>query len=225
MRRVPAMQVSVYKDYLAVRFIRCLTPIPNSPDNAGGAGFTLGQALRKCESEVVERAFEGSELRPSGIRPLGIAAHPIAEQARKRATQEAIETLCLRQVQDEQKLNCRVVFKLPGFAIGIARTSHGYFSMIVGVLAGQRIAAHSTHPSFMGTLLKVWEEYRSIRFFRPSGERLKHYTKANFRFSATELESLPFKFQPNYVYRPQLSGLKIASAERSGKHIVYLFNE
>jgi hypothetical protein len=217
------MQVSVYKDYLAVRFIRCLTPIPNSPDNAGGAGFTLGQALRKCQSEVVEREFEGTELRPAGVRPLGIAAHPVEEQARKRATQEAVETLCLRQIQADEKFNCLLLCRLPGFRVGIARTSHGYFSMIVGVMAGQRIAAHSTHPSFIGTLLKVWEEYRSILFFRPSGERLKHYTKANFRFSATELKSLPFKFQPTYVYRPQLLGLKIASAERSGKHIAYLY--
>ncbi len=69
------MGIGVYRDLLALRFIRCVTRIPGTNSNAGGSGFTLGQALARCQSEVVERTFEFHELAPAGLLPVGIAAH------------------------------------------------------------------------------------------------------------------------------------------------------
>ena len=217
------MRGAIYKDFLAIRFIRCLAPVPNSGFNAGGAGFTLDQAIAKCESELVEREFEGGELRPNGIRPVGIAAHPIRERARSNATQEAVETICLQQVRETGEFQCRLLIRFPGFRFGIAATGHGYFAMIVAKVGVDRVAAHSAHANFFGVLLKVWEEYQSMRFFRPGGDRLKRYTKANFLFSTSELKSLSFVFKPQFVYHPSIQGLKFASAERGGRHVAYFF--
>ena len=85
------MEVSVYRNLSAIRFVRCATLIPGSRIYAGGAGFTLSEALAKCESERAERHFELHELRPAGIRPTGIAAHVNYDLARKAALNEGAD--------------------------------------------------------------------------------------------------------------------------------------
>ena len=219
------MRGTIYKDIFAVRFVRCLAPIPNGKSNAAGAGFTLVQAITRCQSELLEREFESAELWTRDIRPLGIAAHPAREKAVRNATQEAVEALCLRQVHKEARLQCRFNFKVTGFRLGVARTDRGYFAMIVGAVDGVPVGAHSAHSGFFGALLKAWEEYRSMKFFRPIPARLKLYTKANILFSATELQALSFDFRPRFIYQPPVHGRKTASAERGGRRIAYLFQE
>lgn len=216
------MRVGVYRDLFAIRFIRCVAPVSGVPINAGGAGFTLQQALARCESEAVERAFEYFELSAMmGVRPVGIAAHLDYEHAKERALQEAIETLCLQQIHAELKIRCLFTIKLPRHTIGVTRTNQGYFAMMTGFLENEPVAAYSADRHLFPALLKMWEEYRNLQFFKPSGTKLKTYTKAQKLFSATELKSLAFQFEPKAIYRPDFSELAEGSAERSGRVIVY----
>ena len=97
------MKIGVYRDLLAIRFIRCLTPIPGESTNAGGSGITLGHALARCQSEVAERAFELHELAPTGVLPVGIAAHLDYARAKAHALQETVETLCLARSTPSRK--------------------------------------------------------------------------------------------------------------------------
>lgn len=219
-----SMEVAVYKDLFAIRFIRCVSPVPNTAIMAGGAGITLKNALAKCESEIIERSFELLELRPLGIRPVGISAHTTEKLAYEKAKQEAIETLCLEQIHSEKEFRCLYKLRFLNSFFGITRTSHGYFSMIIGNLDNQKFAAYSASSSLFGTIMKTWEEFRSIHFFKPQGDELRTFTKANYRFSQAEFKNLSFRFKPNFVYHPQLSRLKVASDRRSGRHIVYLVN-
>lgn len=218
------MHAEVYKDFFAIRFIRCVSPVPNAGINAAGAGFTLGQAIAKCESEIIERDFELHVLNPKGISPVGIAAHISEIDAHEKAKQEAVETLCLNEIHSAGTFRSLFHFRLFGFSFGIARTSEGYFSMMLGSLRDEKFATYSAARTVLGTIVKTWEEYCSVHFFKPRSEKLKKFTKANYRFSQNEFESLSFQFDPNFVYRPQLSDLKVESARRSDRHIVYLFN-
>jgi hypothetical protein len=215
------MNVSVYRNLSAIRFIRCVAPIPGTSINAGGAALTLNEALIKCESELVERKFEICELLPKGIRPIGIAAHFNAKAATEKALQESIESLCVKQVAAEGTFNCLFFISVLGFSIGIARTEKGFFCLAHGKLGNNRVGTTSAASSFFSTILKVWEEYRSIHFFRPHGEDLRKFSKVNILFPENSLQNLKFKFKPTYKYQPQISALEAHDVIRSGRHIVY----
>jgi hypothetical protein len=215
------MNVSVYRNLSAIRFVRCVAPVPGTPINAGGAAITLKDALTKCESEVVERGFELRELRPMGIIPIGIAAHFNPEDARQRAQHEAIETLCLKQVLDEGVFRCLFCLSISNFSIGVARTKNGYFSVIRGKFSGKMVGTTSASSNLFSTLIKAWEEYRSIYFFKPTGEILRKFTKVNYTFSEDSLQNIRFKLQPLFKYSPQLSALEAKYATRGDRQIVY----
>jgi hypothetical protein len=217
------MEATVFKDPLAIRFIRCVSRIPGTEINAGGAGITLQGALARCQSEVIEGAFEIHELESQGIYPLGIAAHPSLDQACNRAMHEAIETLCLQEIRAEKKFKCTFHIRIGNISLGVARTSHGYFCMIRGFLNRVPIASYAASASLLSVLLKAWEEFQSIRFFRPEGRDLKTFSKAHFLFTEEELGTLTFQFQPRHNYCPQLDALSVGMAERSGRTIVYYY--
>lgn len=219
------MRVGVYKNLLAIRYIRCTARVPGSKQRAGGAGFTLDEALAKCESEVIERNFQVHELRPWGINPLGIGTHPNLTQARERALQEAVETLCLEKIHSDRVMNCLFKIKIGSFALGLAKTHLGYFVLIRGKTSNEMFAAHSAGTSFLSTLLKTWEEFQSVLFFRPRGARLKKFTRANFLFSKEELKSLGFVRDPKSQYQPTLENLTEEVSERSGRKIVYFIQK
>ena len=219
------MLVKIYKDPSAIRFIRCVSPVPGTDICAGGAGFTIEGAAAKCESELIERDYELNVLRPSGIAPIGIAAHLTEKAAHEKAKHEAIETLCVRQIHSEKEFRCFFKVKAFGVSLAIARTSHGYFSMIRGDVGGIKVIAYSAARSILSTILKAWEEYRSMHFFKLSRAQLKTFTKANFLFSEEEIGSLKFAREENYIYRPNLTGLTAASAAISDRQIVYLYKK
>lgn len=215
------MELRIYKDYLAGRFIRCLCRIPGTSIDAGGAGWTLPQAISRCQSEVVERSYEREELRPGGIIPLGIAAHLDFERAHERALQEAQETLCLMEMHAQGRMRCLLAFHVGPFSVGVARTSLGYFAFIRGRLKDTPIASYSAAATFFSALTKAWEEFQCMRFFKPQGDFLKKFTKAHKLFSESELKDLRLCFEPAFVYRHSVDGLTMGSAERSGRKIVY----
>lgn len=215
------MRVGVFKDFRAIRFVRCVSENADTGVRAGGAGFTLGEAFAKCESEAIEREFSALELKPQAIFPLGIASHPSVESARERALQEAVETLCLAEIQQEQRFRCFFRIRLRQFALGVARTSIGYICLIRGMRAERTVAAHSAGKSLIPTLLKAWEEFQSMRFFRVKGQELAHFTKANQLFSSDELARLPFDRVPGAVYRPKIQGIIERAHYRSGRPIIY----
>lgn len=215
------MQVEVFKNPSAIRFIRCVAEIPFCNTRAAGAGFTLREALAKCHSEVVERSFYFKELKPIGVFPLGIAAYPTYLGARARALQECAETLCLRQIHCERKFFCFLKLQFARLSIGVARTGIGYFCLIRGEISNQPIAAHSAGPSLISTLLKAWEEYRSLHFFVPQGDALRTFTKANNLFSRQELNALEFHFEPQFKYQTRIDKLVEKVSVRERKTIVY----
>jgi hypothetical protein len=215
------MNVSVYRNLSAIRFIRCVAPVPGAKINAGGAAVTLCEALAKCESEVIERGFEIRELWPAKIFPTGIAAHLNFEEAKQRALHESAETLCLKQIALEGTFHSRLHLKLPGFTVGLAKTEIGYLCLIRGKFRGRTVAAHSAAPRLFGAFLKAWEEYRGLHFFKPSADALRTFTKAHYLFTTEGLSNLQFMRDPTFIYRPQLSALKVDSVERDGRKIVY----
>jgi hypothetical protein len=216
--------VSVFRNLSAIRFIRCTMRIPGTSINAGGAGFTLQGALVRCQSELIERTFELHELHPNGIYPAGIAAHPDSHQALALAQQEAIETLCVRQIAKEGKIQCVFTLSFLSLSIGIARTEKGYFCVIRGKLHGIPVGTSSAGPRMFSTLLKTWEEFSNLRFFKPSPESLRTYTRMNHTFSQQKLRDLKFYFRPSAIYKPLISALRFYKTERSGRKIVYLIN-
>jgi hypothetical protein len=219
------MELRIYKDYLAGQFIRCLCRIPGTHIDAGGSGWTLSQAISRCQSEVIERMYERQELRPSGIIPLGIAAHLNFDRAQERAMQEAQETLCLMAIHADGRMRCLLAFHIGSFSIGVARTSRGYFAFMRGRLKGTPIASYSAAATFFSTVTKAWEEFQSMRFFKPQEEQLKKFTKAHKLFSSDELKALSMSFEPGFVYRHAVDGLTMGSAERSGRVIVYYVDQ
>ena len=219
------MRIGVFRNFKALHFIRCVATVPGSDIRVGGAGFTLHQALSKCESEAIEREFEVQELRPLALIPLGIASHPTRDGARARALQEMIETLCLREVHREKRIRCIFRIRFRSFAIGVARTSHGYFCLIRGKGADRMVGSHAAAPKFLSAVIKAWEEYQSMQFFRPKGRDLAEYMKANQLFSSDELAQIPFEREPGFVYRPDLQGTKEHSVERSGRPVVYYLKQ
>ncbi len=215
------MELRVFRNFRAIRFIRCETPIPGSPYTAGGAALSLPLAIARCESEMIERTFERHELRAVGVIPLGIAAHLDLKRAQEKALQETIETLCLKQMHSEKKMRCIFKLTLSWFTLGVARTSHGYFCFMRGFLGAEPIGAYSAAATLFATVLKTWEEYQNMQFFRPRGALLKIYTKAHKLFTTDELKALLFQFEPRSTYSPDMSGLVVAFAERSGRKIAY----
>jgi hypothetical protein len=216
------MVVNVYRDFTAIHFIRCVTPVTGASINAGGASFTLKGALAKCESESIERGFEILELSPRQVKPIGIAAHVNEPSAYAVAIQEAIETLAIEEIHLSLLMRCCFRFRVRNFTLGLARSSHGYLGLIRGKLFGQPVLAISARSSLSSTLIKVWEEYRKLHFFKPQGAAFKTYTKGNHLFSADEIEKLVFRFEPLFRYEPVLHNLNVGRAERQGRKIVFL---
>lgn len=217
------MDATVFINPIALRFIRCVTHIPGTSINAGGAGWNLQQAIARCESELVERSYEVHELWPVGIHPAGIAAHNNLELALEKATQEAVETFCLDHIYKEKRIRCHYRFKVGRTTFGITRTSHGYFCLIQGFLKDTPIAGYTAARNIFAALIKAWEEFQSIHYFKPARERLKSFSKAHLLFSEEELSSLTFVTDQHHSYKFEISSLKIDKAERSGKVIAYLY--
>jgi len=215
------MEIAIYKNPLALRFVRCVSKIPKANQNAGGAGFTLGQAMKKLESELIERDFHLNELLPRGIRPEGIAAHLTEKLARNNALQEIVESSCLKQIHNDLRMSCIFRFSVFGITLGIARTSYGYFALIRGNLNGKPVAAHSASKGFISAWIKAWEEFQSILFFKPKAERLKAFTKANQIFSEADLKHLKFSFDFRSRYALDLAKYQEQAVKRKSRVIVY----
>lgn len=218
------MVLNVYRDLSAIRFIRCTSPIPETDIAAGGAGFTLNQAITKCESELAERTYEVQYLRPFGIIPIGIAAHMSFEKARQRALQEAVETHCLQQIRAEGIFRCNFSFRIGKRTFGIVKTNHGYFVLIRGFLNDTPIATYSADAAATSCLLKAWEEFRSIHFFNPKGQALKNFTKAHKLFDELALRNLLFNSKSGHSYNcPDRTYLE-RQTEFQERKIVYFTN-
>ena len=220
MRRL--MSYEIIRDLSAIRFVRCLRALPGREAYATGAGFTIGEATARCESEWIERGFELAELRPLGIHPAGIAAHPNPARAEHAALIEATEGFMVEQLAAEPVLYGLPIFSRPGFKWWLARTSAGYFSVIVTEIDGVPFAAHSAGTGLAHTLLKTWEEYRNPMSLRPARDDLARYSRLALKVGAAGLEDIRFQLSTRRYECPKLSDYDVQHVQRGRHYVVYL---
>jgi hypothetical protein len=220
------MEFTVCRDFAALRFARVLAPIQEGGSIcAGGAGFTVSGALARCRAELAERRYELLKLRPNGIKPLGIAAHPeSAQQALQAAYCEALETILLERLLNEGALQGHLVklFKLNLFFARLHPSQAGYFALLAGHRDdGARIVAYSVRPSLFGTLLKTWEEYRNPIFHGVPAEDLGSYSKSG---PFQGFSDRPINLQPSRlpIHVPRLSDLVAHFEIYEQHHIAYV---
>lgn len=216
------MSYEIIRDLPAIRFVRCLRALPGCEAYATGAGFTIGAATARCESEWIERSFELAELRPLGIHPAGIAAHPGINRAQQAAFMEAAEGFMVEQLAAERVLYGLPIFSRPGFKWWIARTSAGYFSVIVTEIDGVPFAAHSAGTGLAHTLLKTWEEYRNPMSLRPARDDLARYSRLALRMGAAGLEDIRFQLSTRRYECPKISDYDVQHVQRGRHYVVYL---
>ncbi|MBS1982885.1 MAG: hypothetical protein JST16_01830 [Bdellovibrionales bacterium] len=216
------MSYEIIRDLPAIRFVRCLRALPGHAAYATGAGFTIGEATARCESEWVERGYELSELRPLGIRPAGIAAHPNRVHAQRAAFVEASESFMVEQLARERLLMGLPVFSRTGFRWWAARTSVGYFSLILTEINGVPFAAHSAGVSLAHTLLKTWEEYRNPMSLRPTNDDLSRYSKLALEMGVANLEKIRFQLSTRRYECPKFSDYDVRHVQRGRHYVVYL---
>jgi len=217
------MEIRVFRNLSAFAFIRCVATIPETGTHVGGASFTLQKAIDLCVSEFAERRFETLELCPKGIKPKGIAAHLTLDLARNAAEQEVAEECCIQSIYRSGEMKCVFLFESKKFSLGLARTTFGYFCFIRHSLRGIPAGTLSARKGLFRTLLKAWEEYRNVHFFKPNEYHLRRYSKPNKLFSDEQMRNLTFKFNPRFIYPVSLDHLRSGTASRSNREIFYYY--
>ncbi len=219
----PQMQVSIFRDLSAIRFVRCHAQLPNQNAGAGGAGFTLAGALARCQSEYVERVFFNDILKPNNIYPEGIAAHPTSrEAATGSAYFEALETFYLQTIKRDGQIEALRVLKLGKFEIHLKPLDIGSIAFIRCQYQGIPMLFYSLRASPISALLKVWEEYRNPHFYKISKELISNYTKAQKILGPDLIPQI--EFLNNYRVTKALATDQFISnyAQFMGHHISYL---
>lgn len=214
--------VYIERDLAALRFVRCVHELPDGLPAAGGAGFSLAEAEAKCESEAAERFFYGRVLKPSGVKVLGIGAHVDGARAVAHALDEATESLCLRQIVDSGEARGMTFEFGRRFSLVMTKVSRGYLTVIRGAVGGELFLVQTVRGSFVSSLLKAWEEYRSVLHFRPQGEELARFTKGNSLLSQVGLKGLRFIRDRRFRYDLSLEAYEIRTAEYHGRQIAYV---
>ncbi len=216
------MNYEISRDISAVRFVRCLRRLPGRDAFAVGAGFSINQATVRCQSEWLERRFEIEELRPSGITPDGIAAHPARMAATENAYHEAIEGFVVDQIAATNRFAGLPILNLGHLQWWVARTTTGYFSIIRTMISGVPFVAHSGGPSLIKVLLKTWEEYRNPLSLKPSTVDLARYSKLALKVGADALPSVKFTYSVKRIECPNLNDFDVQYVRRGNHYVVYL---
>lgn len=213
----------VRRDFTALQFIRVSCDLPSVSYRAAGAGFTLATAIAKCRAERIERSFELLELRPQGVIPFGIAAHPNADKALQAAFIEATEHFITEDLCNSKIVRGRSLINFPKFKWWILRVHQcGWFSVISTQISDKEFVATSLRPTLLGTLLKIWEEYRSPLSVNVTSKGLAKYTRAMQLLFPSDGKCLMFKSDEYIAVAPALLTYSIHKEFRENHHVVYL---
>ncbi len=217
------MQLRIYFNLFAIYFIRCVSRVPNKNINAAGAGFTLKSAIQKCRSELIERSYAVNEHHSNSETIIGIAAHPVESQAFENAIQEAVEDQFVEEVVKSKKIYSKIKLSIFRTSFCLCRSNFGYIAVFKGHLNKNQFAVTSAKRSAIRSILKAWEEYSSVYYFKPNETDLKSYTKINKKLNQYDFESLQIISDKKNIYHLYISNLRMNSIRRSGRAIVYFY--
>ncbi len=223
-----SMNISVFRDLSAIRFIRCYAELPFAPGfGSGGASIFFKTAEARCISEYTERTYSHNFLRPKKLNPLGIAAHPHSVQkAAESAYWEAIETEYIQNLKQTQTLHGLCLWKFKKFDIWITHLKPlGAMAIIRCHFKSTPMLFYSARPTVSGALIKCWEEYRNPYFYDIKPEVISSYTKAQKVLGADLIAQLETKMTVKSQMISDLSSFKLHADLFRHHHIVYLTKE
>lgn len=223
----PAMQFSVQRSFASGQFVRCFALLPGKSYGVGGAGFSIKTAMARCRSEHAERSFELQILKPQGLITVGMAAHPVdVSSAHRSAQYEVWETLMLERIKQHGAVVGLKIFNSQNLSISVQRFDGiGFFTVIRSFYKGKPLLSYSVRSSFIGSLLKAWEESRNPHFHNSPLEFMEHFSKSTKMFCDEEVLSLDFvnSFKP--LSELTLKGIDFKTAKFRGHHIVYALDK
>jgi hypothetical protein len=215
------VEFTIYRDLASIAFVRCTSPIKGTNLHAEGTAFSIGRAVAKCRSEIIERTFL---LHLSGKDQVaGIAAHPNLADAQNHAWSESIETLFLESLAISKVF--RGIPLLPGKRkIWLGRVAHHYVCLGIFPYSDGLAAAQSVSRNPFKALFQTWAEIRNIEIYQPNYNTLSTYTKANRILGQAGLNTVSIKlsFRENPTSPTRLSKYTFKESEHS---IVYFKKE
>ncbi len=113
----------------------------------------------------------------------------------------------------------------PRFAVMVARCTRGYLTVIRSMVGEELFLIQTVRRGLVSSLLKAWEEYRSVILFRPQGEELAHFTKGNSLLLQVGLKGLRFIRDLRFKYDLGLEAYEIRAAEYHGRRIAYVLDQ
>lgn len=97
--------------------------------------------------------------------------------------------------------------------------------MIRGMIGEELFLVQTVRRGLISSLLKAWEEYRSVILFRPQGEELARFTKGNSLLSQVGLKGLRFIRDLRFKYDLGLEAYEIRAAEYHARQVAYVLDQ
>jgi len=216
------MHFEIRRDFCAVRFVRASSLVEGFGIYAGGAGFSIPSAIARCRSEHIERGFQLAALKPQGIKPEGIAAHPDATRASEHAYYEAVESFLAEGLARTKQFEGVPLLHAPRFKWWVQRLDCGWASTIVADIGGACFVSSAAKSSLPSALLKNWEEYRNPLFHGLNSEDLENYTKPLMQLGLQGGRNLSFKTSLRTIKAPARDSFNQHQVLIDGHAIVYL---
>lgn len=181
------MEYTIYRDLPSIAFVRCVSAIPGTRIHAEGTGFSVSRAIAKCRSEWIESKFQISH--PKRAEIVGIAAHPHADESRKHAWNEALETLVLEQLAQKQTF---YGFSLSLFSgkLCLGRVQDRFIALAIFSHKGTPTVTQAVSRNPFKAMLKAWSELRNVRIYNPDPKNLPAYNKGNRILSSPLLKRI-----------------------------------
>ncbi len=221
------MHLIIRTDFSSIRFIRCYAMLPNSPYGVGGTGFLLSSAIARCKSEEAERLYYLDYLKPVGLKPVGMAAHPTNMQfAIRNARQEVVEAQIVKEFNNGKAFKCYKISIGDSFVFGFKKVGpYGYFAFIRATIQEKPMLFTDVSSSIFSSLIKAWEGFRNPKFFKLKRTALERYNKAAVFLTDETIRNIQFVRSSEPHEGPSINGHVLIKAQSRNHNIAYYVSE